>query len=91
MMDCLLPICNVFLFYYIYIVFDLSFTQIIRIKIGQVIILRYFHKIRKRNRGQCCVHIKYRSTGSAHWLVACTRLQSDSGLDHIIDILRRYS
>ena len=45
MMDCMLPICNMFLFYYIYIVFDLSFTQIIRIKIGQVIIFRYFHKI----------------------------------------------
>ena len=38
MMDCMLPICNIFWFYYICIVFDLSFTEIIRIKIGQVII-----------------------------------------------------
>ena len=43
------------------------------------------------DRDQYCVHIKYRSTGSAYWLVACTRLQSDRGLDHITDILRRYS
>ena len=42
MMDCMLPICNIFLFYYIYIVFHLSFTSIIRIKIGRV---RYFNKI----------------------------------------------
>ena len=42
MMDCMLPIWNIFLFYYIRIVSDLSFTQIIRIKIGQVIIFRYF-------------------------------------------------
>ena len=27
MMDCILPICNTFLFYYIYIVFDLSLNQ----------------------------------------------------------------
>ena len=43
------------------------------------------------DRGQCCVHIKYRRTGSGYWLVACTRLQSDRELDHIIDILRRCS
>ena len=42
MMDCMLPICNIFLFYYFYIVFHLRFTSIIRIKIGQV---RYFNKI----------------------------------------------
>ena len=42
------------------------------------------------DRVLCCVHIKYRSTGSAYGLVACTRLQSDRGLNHIIDILRRY-
>ena len=43
------------------------------------------------DRGLCCVHIKYRSTRSEYWLVACTQLQSDRGVDHIIDILRRYS
>ena len=42
------------------------------------------------DRALCCVHVKYRSTGSAYWLVACTRWQLDRGLDHIIDILRRY-
>ena len=29
------------------------------------------------DRGQCWVHIKYRSSVSAYWLVDCTRLQSD--------------
>ena len=42
-------------------------------------------------RVQCCVHIKWRSTARGYRLVARTRLQSDRGLEHIIDILHKYS
>ena len=42
-------------------------------------------------RVQCWVHIKWRSTARGYRLVARTRLQSDRGLERIIDILHKYS
>ena len=42
---------------------------------------------------QCCVQccVLWRSTARGYRLVARTRLQSDRGLEHIIDILHKYS
>ena len=41
--------------------------------------------------GQCCVHMGYLRTTSAHWLEATTWLASDNGLDQITDKRCRYT